>query len=172
MLKVQKVKRKYSSKTLWWTFLVRLFKRFCCSYDQIWSTRLAVMCNMSHVTCHMYHVMCHMSWVTCYVSLKKRLWGSLKGTCQNWASGMLPPKLGHIPACVAFPNFFSAKKNITKVESLFENTMENYFFLFTFLHIFRLTTSQSQKLILKSNLKLKSSYFDPKNLVEEFCSIF
>ena len=32
MHKVQKVHRNYSSKTLWSTFLVQLFERFCCSY--------------------------------------------------------------------------------------------------------------------------------------------
>ena len=35
---------------------------------------------------------------------------TLKGTCQNWASGMLPPKLGHILECLAFSEFFFLPK--------------------------------------------------------------
>ena len=34
--------------------------------------------------------------------------GALKGTWQNWASGMLPPKLGHILGCLAFSEYFFA----------------------------------------------------------------
>ena len=43
-----------------------------------------------------------------YITATRTLTGShyLKGSCQNWASGMLPPKLGHILGCLAFTEFF------------------------------------------------------------------
>ena len=42
MHKVQNGNRNFFSKTLWSTFLFKLFERFCCSYCQSWSTRSAV----------------------------------------------------------------------------------------------------------------------------------
>ena len=49
MHQVQKVNRNYSSKTLWSTILVQVFKRFCCSYvpPHFTKRQCAVVCNSS-----------------------------------------------------------------------------------------------------------------------------
>ena len=57
--------------------------------------------------------------------------GALKGTSQNWASGMLPPKLGHILGWLALTEFFLAKnKTLPRSNHFLKVQWEIHFFHF------------------------------------------